>query len=148
MADPVPLVIGNKSIVTEELYDVYNPATEQVNHQSSNADSSHARSAVEAAARALESWRETTPQQRRAVFLKAAEIIDRRSHELADYMVKETAADQGWVKFNLETSKEYLIDCGGRIVTCEGKVPALQNPSRGGFVVKEPYGVVLAMAPW
>lgn len=148
MLDPVPLIIGSKSIVTSELFEVSNPATEQVAHHSSNANASHARAAVEAAAEAFESCKETTPQQRRAVFLRAAEILDKRYQELTEYMVQETAADGGWVKFNLETSKEYLLDCGGRIATCEGKIPALQNPSRGGFVLKEPYGVVLAMAPW
>ncbi|KAL2205683.1 aldehyde dehydrogenase [Sarocladium strictum] len=148
MADPVPLIIGSESVITSELFNVSNPATEQAAHQSSNANAGNAHAAVQAAAKAFESWKETTPQQRRAVFLKAAEILDRRSRELRDYMVQETAADDNWVQFNLETSKEYLIDCGGRIAACEGKIPALQNPSRGGFVLKEPYGVVLAMAPW
>ncbi|KAF4334742.1 aldehyde dehydrogenase [Fusarium beomiforme] len=145
---PVPLVIGKDSIITKTLFDVFNPALEQVSRQSSDADSTHARAAVASASKALETWRETSAQKRRAILFKAAEVIDRRYEELKQYMRQETGADDGWIDFNLATSKECLLDCGGRIITSEGKVTPLQNPSRAGLVVKEPYGVVFAMAPW
>lgn len=144
----VPLVIGGADVHSKDTYDVIGPDTGSVVHQSSNADVSHATDAVLAAAEAAESWAQTTPTQRRAIFLKAESVLEKRAAELKEYMIKETGSDAGWADFNIYLGKECLLDCASRITALEGRIPSPSDPSAGALVVKEPYGVILAMAPW
>ncbi|KAJ4049071.1 hypothetical protein NW756_006286 [Fusarium oxysporum] len=144
----VPLIIGGHPIITESLFDVISPNTKKLIHQSSNAETTHALAAVSAAAKAFETWSQTTPTQKRAIFLKAVEVLDKRTEELKGYMLTETGSDEGWAVFNVHLARECLLDTASRITALEGRVPTLQDPSAGAIVVKEPFGVILAIAPW
>ena len=144
----VPLVIDGKDINPQDTFDVVSPGTGKSLHKCANANVSHAQSAIDAGAKAFESWSQTTPTHRRGIFLKAAEILDRRSAELKEYISTETGCDENWAAFNLFLGKECLLDCASRITGLEGRIPSSNDPSVGALIVKEPFGVVLAMAPW
>ncbi|KAH7152685.1 Aldehyde/histidinol dehydrogenase [Dactylonectria macrodidyma] len=144
----VPLIINGQPVLTDSLFDVISPNTKKLVHQSSNADTKHALAAVDAAAKAFTSWSQTTPTQKRAVFLKAVEVLDKRTEELKGYMLAETGSDEGWAAFNVHLARECLLDTASRITAVEGRIPTLQDPTAGALIVKEPFGVILAIAPW
>ncbi|KAH8656288.1 Aldehyde/histidinol dehydrogenase [Ilyonectria robusta] len=146
--DDVPLVIDGNEVFSDDTFDVVNPSTGAVVHKSSNANVSHAQAAAQAGERAFESWSQMTPAQRRNIFLAAAIIVEKRSPELKEYMMQETGSDEGWAEFNLYLAKECLLDCASRITAIEGRIPSPNDPTTGALIVKEPYGVVLAIAPW
>lgn len=120
----------------------------QIAHKSSNAGVAQALSAVRAAATAFDSWSLTPPGERRQVFLNAGRIIDQRASELKTYMKVETGCDEAWANFNVHAAKGHVLDCAGRIAAVEGSIPTLDDANVGALIVKEPYGVILAMAPW
>ncbi|KAH7141467.1 Aldehyde/histidinol dehydrogenase [Dactylonectria estremocensis] len=144
----VPLIINGQPVLTDSLFDVISPNTKKLVHQSSNADTKHALAAVDAGAKAFASWSQTTPTQKRTVFLKAVEVLDKRTEELKGYMLAETGSDEGWAAFNVHLARECLLDTASRITGVEGRIPTLQDPTAGALIVKEPYGVILAIAPW
>ncbi|KAH6889631.1 aldehyde dehydrogenase domain-containing protein [Thelonectria olida] len=146
--DTVPLLIDGNDVYSDDTFDVVSPGTANTVHKSSNASVTHAQNAIDAAAKAFESWNETTPSERRAILLKAADIVDKRAAEMKEYMIKETGADDAWADVNIHLGKECLLDCAGRISAIEGRVAAPADPTRGALIVKEPYGVILAIAPW
>ncbi|KAJ4204131.1 hypothetical protein NW759_014968 [Fusarium solani] len=146
--DTVPLVIDGIEVFSDDTFDVINPSTGAVVHKSSNAHVSHGHVAAQAGARAFESWSQTTPAHRRNILLAAANIVEKRSSELKEYMMQENGSDEGWAEFNIHLAKECLLDCAGRIAAIEGRIPSPSDPTTAALVVKEPYGVVLAMAPW
>ncbi|EXM18242.1 Aldehyde dehydrogenase, N-terminal [Fusarium oxysporum f. sp. vasinfectum] len=148
VAATVPLIINGQDVITDSLFDIVAPSTKKLLHKSSNADTTHALKAVDAAAKAFESWSQTTPTQKRAIFLKAAEVLDRRGDELREYMMTETGSDYTSSSWNVQLGKECLLDTASRITGVEGSIPTLQDPTAGALIVKEPYGVVLAIAPW
>lgn len=144
----VPFFIGGKEVVSEQTFDVVNPATGKVVHQCSGASSADARAASDAAAAALPAWRDLPPPKRRDIFLKAADVFERRRDELATTMVEELGMPRGWAEFNIGLAREFALDLAGRLVTIEGVIPTTQDPKTGAMVIKEPFGVVLAIAPW
>ncbi|KAL5041196.1 hypothetical protein BDW71DRAFT_213248 [Aspergillus fruticulosus] len=145
---PVPLVMGGKNLQTENMFDVHNPKTGGFLYKRSNCDVDSGLSAVDAAASALESWRDTTSALRRDLFLTAADLMMSPSSELAEYMIQETGAHSTWADFNVHRARECLLDCANRVMSTEGSTPTVANSSQADLVVKEPYGVILAMAPW
>jgi len=148
VAATVPLIINGQDVITDSLFDIVAPSTKKLLHKSSNADTTHALKAVDAAAKAFESWSQTTPTQKRAIFLKAVEVLDRRGDELREYMMTETGSDYTSSSWNVQLGKECLLDTASRITGVEGSIPTLQDPTAGALIVKGPYGVVLAIAPW
>lgn len=144
----VPFLIDGKEVHPSKNFDVVSPATGKTVHKCGAATSAEVQSAVDAAAKAFKTWRNTTPAARRAIFIKAAEIMERRKEELINYMVDETGCPAGWGEFNIKVSKDILTDVAGRIPVLEGAVPATDDPNLGALVLKEPFGVVLAIAPW
>ncbi|CAM1504473.1 Fc.00g020640.m01.CDS01 [Cosmosporella sp. VM-42] len=144
----VPFLINGNEHQSEQHFDVVSPATGEVVHRCSGATVDDAIIAVNAAAEALKSWRKVPPVERRDIFLKAAEVMERRRTELAVYMDDETGCGKGWADFNLDVAIDFIKDVAGRIATIEGSFPTTMSPGTSAIVLPEPYGVVLAIAPW
>jgi acyl-CoA reductase-like NAD-dependent aldehyde dehydrogenase len=144
----VPFFINGEESHPEKQFDVVSPATGKLVHKCGSASPEHVTAAVDAAATAFKSWRKVTPARRRDIFLKAAEIMGNRREELAQYMISETSGARPWVDLNLNIAIDFIKDVAGRIATIEGMVPATSDDALGAMVLKEPYGVVLAIAPW
>jgi acyl-CoA reductase-like NAD-dependent aldehyde dehydrogenase len=141
--------INGKDIVTASTFDVIAPATGKVIHKCVAATPADAVAAVEAAAAAFPAWRATLPAKKRDIFLKAADILDRRAEEVGRYMEDETGATAAWAGgFNVPVTSDGLRDVAGRIATLVGEVPTIANPGRRAMVVREPFGVILGIAPW
>lgn len=144
----VPFFINGEEKTTDKTFDVINPATGKAIHKCSSASEADAQAAVDAAAKALPAWRDLTPNKRRDIFLKAAEVMEKRKDELATNMMEEVGAPRQWADFNLMVAKDFLLDIAGRLVSIQGSIPTTQDPTVGALVVKEPFGVILAIAPW
>lgn len=144
----VPFLINGKDYQSSKAFDLISPSTGDVVHKYHSAELDDATAAVDAAAGAFKAWRRTTPAHRRDVFLKAAEVMQKRREELRQYMIDETGCDAGWADFNLDTTMNHIKDVAGRIATIEGSFPTPASPDTSAIVMQEPYGVVFAVAPW
>lgn len=145
----LPLTINGKDVTTETTFDVNSPSSQKDIWKCSSASQKDVTSAVESAHTAFSSWKRTNPAQRRDIFLKAADNMESRMEELTGYMAEETGGSPDWCGFNLVTSIEMIRDIAGRIAgAVEGIIPWPADPNTSAIVTKEPYGVVLAIAPW
>jgi len=145
----VPLWIDGKEVTTSQNFDVIGPKTSEVLWKSYGASTKEALEAVEAAQKAFKTWKNTKPQAVRKILLKAADIMEERGEELAMYMEEETGAPEALsIKFNVPGTVEMLRDVAGRTVIQSGHIPITGEPGTGSFVFREPYGVILGIAPW
>lgn len=144
----VPFLINGSDHTSERAIDVVSPSSGEVVHRYYSADIKDAKAAVDAAAEAFKSWRKTRPTERRDLFLKAAEIMDRRRDELRKYSMAETGSDAAWADFDINTGISHIKEVAGRIGTIEGAIPSVSDPNTTALVLREPYGVVVAIAPW
>ncbi|KKA26249.1 hypothetical protein TD95_000040 [Thielaviopsis punctulata] len=144
----VPLVINGLPTVSATTFTVTSPETQEPVHQCSIASEVDAVAAVDAAAAAFPAWKATTPAVRRDIFLKTAEVMERRSSEIIAYMMAETGATQAWAGLNVKIAVDMVRDVAGRISGIEGMIPGTASAAVGAMVLKEPLGVILAIAPW
>ncbi|KAK3388858.1 aldehyde dehydrogenase domain-containing protein [Sordaria brevicollis] len=144
----VPFFINGEEVVTPKTFEVTSPATQKVVHKCSSATDAEVQAAVKAADEAFKTWRKSHPNQRRDIFHKAVEIFEKRKEELGNYMMTETGAPRQWADFNIQTAKDLLLDVAGRCNTLEGSFPVVNDPNSGALVLQEPFGVILAVAPW
>lgn len=146
----VPLLINGQEIHTSNSFQVVSPfERECLVWQASSATQTEALAAVHAAREAFLSWSTSKPAFRRDILLRVADILSENSDEYQGYMVQETGASSVFTEFNVKTSCEILRDCAGRISSAlTGTVPCAEDADSHAMVVKEPYGVVLGIAPW
>jgi acyl-CoA reductase-like NAD-dependent aldehyde dehydrogenase len=143
-----PLIISNKPHKTEKTFPVHAPATGELLYHYSSASIADTDAAIASAQAAYPAWKALPPGKKRDIFLKAAEIFVSRREELSKYMVEETGAAPAWAEFNLNLASEILRDVAGRISSIAGSIPQTAQEGVSALVYKEPYGVILAIAPW
>lgn len=145
----VPLLINGKEVVTSATFPVISPSAHEQIWTSSSASLDDVQCAVSAAQAAFKPWAKTKPSARRDIFLKAADIFASRGEEFGRYMQQETGAAEAFsTGFNVPLTAEMMRDVAGRISTVVGCIPTCAAEGTSALVVKEPFGVVLGIAPW
>lgn len=147
-SSPVPLWIAGKEVTTATTFAVTSPSSGEHLWPASSASPKEALQAVDAAHAAFQSWRKTKPADIRKILLKAADVFEARQEELSGYMMQETGALAPFTAFNVHTTVENLRDVAGRAANITGAIPPTGTPGQAALVFKEPYGVVLGIAPW
>lgn len=104
--------------------------------------------AVDAADAAFEAWAALAPFARRAIFLKAADLLDGRGTQVADLMAQEAGGTRPWAFFNVMLAANILREAAAAVTAPRGEVLSAQEPGALGLAVREPLGVVAAFAPW
>ena len=139
------LLINGNMVAGDQTMEVVNPATEEKLADCPRASESQLNDAVAAAKAAFPVWSKTSIDDRKAVILKIADIIEANATELAQLLTEEqgkpleaaTTEVYGMAAFcryftSLDLPVEVLEDSEGR------KVEAHRNP----------LGVVGAIVPW
>lgn len=147
--DMVPLLINGRDHTTEAVFPVVSPGSRDTVWEASSASPADAVAAVHAAENAFASWSVTKPVARRSILLRAADILEGRIEEFKTCMMQETGAQVPFSQFNVVTACEFVRDVAGRISgALSGSAPVCEQDGTYALVVKEPYGVVLGIAPW
>ena len=89
------------------------PLTGEVITEGAAASVEDALDAVESASKAFASWATSGPSARRAVLLKAADIMERRTPEFIEAMMSEVGAAQLWAGFNAFLTAQLFREAAG-----------------------------------
>ncbi|KAJ5444215.1 Vanillin dehydrogenase [Penicillium daleae] len=144
----IPLLINNESVVTDVKFEVHAPATGELSSYCAGASVDDAVHAIESAKAAFPAWSKTKAYDRRDILFKAAEVMIARKEELIAYQQEETGAGRPFSETTFELGVSFIKDFAARISTIEGVVPNVTVDGEGAMVYKEPYGVILSIAPW
>jgi acyl-CoA reductase-like NAD-dependent aldehyde dehydrogenase len=145
----IPLWLDGREVITESTFEVISPNTGKPIYKSSSASVADAEKAIESAAASQEAWAATKPSVRRDVFLRAAEGFLKRRDELYKITQEETGAAESMFDFEFNLAVEGCKNIAGLIpVATRGIVPTPSEDGKSAIVIREPYGVVLSIAPW
>ncbi len=92
--------------------------------------------------------RKTGPTERRALLLKAADILEARTPDFISRATRETGATAGWIGFNVHLAAGMLREAAAMTTQIAGEVIPSDVPGSFAMAVRQPVGVVLAIAPW
>jgi benzaldehyde dehydrogenase (NAD) len=107
-----------------------------------------ARTAVDAAWSAFGEWSRSAPAQRREVLGRAADILASRAEEIAGLVTEETGGVFGWGMFNVSLAAAMLREAAAQAYWLTGEVIPSDVPGKLAMGVRQPAGVVVAIAPW
>lgn len=144
------LLIGGKDVpaasgrTTEDT----NPYTGEVFATVAAAGAEDVTRAVDAADAAFAQWAALAPFARRAIFLRAADLLDTKGEQVAEVMAREAGAIRPWAYFNVALAANILREAAAAITAPRGDVLSAQEEGALGLAIREPLGVVAAFAPW
>jgi acyl-CoA reductase-like NAD-dependent aldehyde dehydrogenase len=107
-----------------------------------------ARRAIEAAAEAFPAWSQTPPAARQALFLRAADILESRRDEIVELLARETGCTFGFGMFQMGFTPGLLRQAASAGYNATGEVIPSDMPGAFAMGIRQPVGVVGAVAPW
>jgi vanillin dehydrogenase len=129
-------------------FDRKDPMTGQVATITAAAGVADVDRVVAAAAKAFEAWSETGPSARRALLLKAADLMESRTNDFIKLMLEETGATAPWAGFNVHLAAGILREAAALTTQMTGEVIPSDKPGILSMAIRQPVGVILGIAPW
>ncbi len=144
------LIIDNKpqAAAEKKTFDRLHPLTGEVVTRAAAASPADALAAVDSASAAFATWSQTGPSERRAIMLKAADVMERRTPDLIASMGSEVGAAPAWAGFNGFLTANLLREAAGLATQIQGETIPTDKPGTLSMTVRTPAGVVFSMAPW
>lgn len=124
------------------------PVTGAVASEAAAASEADVAKIVEAANRAFPAWSETGPGERRALLLKAADLLESRAADFGKAMTEEIGATGPWGGFNVHFAASLLREAAALTTQITGEIIPADKPGVLSMAVRQPAGVVLGIAPW
>ncbi len=129
-------------------FPVQNPLDDALVAEAAAGGAAEAEAAVAAAAAAFPAWATMAPGARQLLFLKAADIVERRHEELVRLMAVEGGASRAFSSFQIRLSAAMLRQAAGWGYLPAGDVLRSDTPGRMAMVTRKPLGVVAGFTPW
>jgi len=104
--------------------------------------------AVDAAAKAFETWQDTTPAERSGMLLKLADRIEQNAEELAQLEADNVGKPIGLARSEVPFMVDNLRFFAGACRCMEGKAAGEYLAGYTSMIRREPVGVVGSIAPW
>ena len=128
---------------------VVNPATEQEYARAAVSGSEDVDRAMNAAATAFDSWRDSTPAERQLAMLKLADAMERRADEFVAVESENTGKPLGFTKSEeLPPAIDQVRFFAGAARVLEGRSAGEYLAGHTSYVRREPIGVVAQVTPW
>ncbi|HEX9864772.1 MAG TPA: aldehyde dehydrogenase family protein [Acidimicrobiia bacterium] len=144
------MYIGGKWVdsTSGETFDDLNPYTGEVYAQVPAGTPEDARQAIDAAKAAFPDWSKSPPGERRAIFLKAADIMERRSDELVKAMMEEVGGTIGISMFQMHFVPGLYRMAASAAYEVKGEIIPADHKDSLFLAMRQPAGVVACFAPF
>ncbi|EST04629.1 Aldehyde dehydrogenase [Kalmanozyma brasiliensis GHG001] len=152
---PLPCIVDNAPFTPSHTYDVQrtdqpSTASRDVTHKVHAISPSDVEKVVASSHAAFPGWRATPVSRRKEIILKACSLLHERVPEYAANTMEETVLSRGMAGFELAVLATGHLQSAAESMTTALKAELLPPGDDGAMkiVKREPYGVVLGIAPW
>jgi 1-pyrroline dehydrogenase len=128
--------------------DIINPADDEVIASVPASDAEDVDRAVEAAATAYESWKNTTPQDRSLLLLKLADRLEERADELGRLESRNAGKPVQVAIDEMTVCVDLLRFFAGAARVMDGLAANEFAAGHTSMIRRDPIGVVASIAPW
>ncbi len=133
---------------TGSTFETINPANESVLANIHAAGIADVDAAVDAAARAFESWRLTPAPLRGELLFKVADLLKSRKEELARLLTQDMGKVLSEARGDVQEAIDMAFYMGGEGRRLLGYTAPVEMPNKFGMAVRDPSGVVGIITPW
>src|ERR1700736_329129 len=144
-----PMYIGGEKIITSAKMTSINPShPKKVIGVFQTATAEHAKQAVEAAAKAFESWKRVPAERRVEILFRSAQIFWERKFEISALICSEVG--KSWVEADADTAEtiDFLEFYGREMLRFAGRHPVTPMKGEKNYLLYIPLGVGVVIPPW
>ncbi|MGJ7505976.1 aldehyde dehydrogenase family protein [Variovorax sp. GT1P44] len=143
-------LIGGEWIDAEggRTFDDLNPFNGDVFARIPASGAADAQRAIDAADKAFPAWAAMGARARQALFLKAADILERRADEVVLLMAQETGAAAPFARFQIQWAVGLLRQAAGYPYLPGGEIVQSDTPGVFAMALRKPLGVIGGISPW
>ena len=132
-----------------EALDLVDPASEKVYATSPISNTADVDQAYQAAAKAFETWGDTTPGERQLALFRIADEMEKRAEEFADLESQDTGKPRtSLVDDEIMLSVDQIRFFAGAARNLEGRSAGEYMKDHTSMIRREPIGVVGQVTPW
>ena len=144
------MYIGGKWVdaKSKETFKDYNPYNGEVFATVPKGKREDTKRAIEAAAAAFPEWSTTSPGVRRKLFLKAADIFEKRQEELVRVLNEESGSTMGISMFQMFFVPGLYREAAAQAYSVTGEIIPADYPGAFFMALRQPAGVVGAFGPF
>lgn len=145
-----PLYIDGKWVEskTTKWIDVHNPATNEVVARVPEATQAEMKSAVDAASRAFQTWRETSISSRVRVIFNYQQLITKHLDEIANVIVEEQGKTFADARGDVFRGLEVVEHCASTATLMMGETVENVSKSMDTYSYRQPLGVCAGITPF
>ncbi|QCR24811.1 aldehyde dehydrogenase [Pontibacter sp. SGAir0037] len=142
--------IGGEWMDGSEDYEIenLNPYDESVLNKFKCASTGDVDRAFHIAKEVGKSWGETNPIERRAIMLKAAEILQQRKEEVIDWLVNEAGSTHLKAGIELQQTYDMIVEAASFPTRMQGLITPSSVPGKENYIYRKPLGVIGIISPW
>ncbi|MFZ7942564.1 gamma-aminobutyraldehyde dehydrogenase [Neobacillus sp. 19] len=134
--------------ITGKYANIVNPATGQVIAEMALCTEADVNLAVEAAEKAFQTWRETTPAERSSVLLKLADVVERNADRFALLESQNVGKPLEYAKGDVKLFVDNIRFFAGAARNLQGLSSGEYLANHTSMIRREPIGVVGSITPW
>jgi aldehyde dehydrogenase (NAD+) len=129
--------------------DDMNPATNTVYARVQNAGKADVERVLASSAKAFETWKGIGPSARERLLLKAADLMEARSKELADVLIDEAGSTLLKAGYETHHTPNFVRSMAGECRRVKGETYVSDYPGvNSSYCIRRPLGVVVSIAPF
>lgn len=129
-------------------FDDMDPFSGEVFARMPASSAADAQRAIAAAHGAFPAWAAMGARARQALFLKAADILERRADEVVLIMAKETGSAAPFSRFQVQWAVGLLRQAAGYPYLPGGEIVPSDTPGVFAMAIRKPLGVIAGISPW
>jgi len=129
-------------------FEVHEPYTGEVFATVAACDQNDAHLAVRAAADAFPAWAALSAEDKATLFLRAADVVEKRRDEIARTLARETGCTIFFANFQQDLVKQELRQAANWVYLPKGEILQSNIPGTYSTAVRRPLGVVASFTPW
>jgi len=142
------MYIDGEWLTSDSQFSVSNPATGEIIGHVVDGDATHAKSAIEAASRALPEWAAQTAYARSAHLYRAHQLMQEQHAQLAELMTREQGKPLKAAMNEVKYAADFLLWFAEEAKRIYGETIPSARADQRFIVQKQPVGVVAAVTPW
>lgn len=143
-------IIGGKKVgaISGKTFNRIDPFTGVVASTAPASGVEDVKAAVAAAQAAFPAWSRTTPAARRALLLKAADIMESKVPQFSELLTTETGGTAPWAGFNTIFAAGILREAASITTQIQGEIIPSNKPGTIALATRQAAGVCVGIAPW
>lgn len=138
----------HRSSSSGTIIDSINPTDGSVFARVHMADKSDIELAIASAYKAQKKWAKTTPREKEAVLLRAADIFDSRHDEIQEILMKESGSTLAKCNFEIGVVSDILRVAAGEARRVNGETFVSNDENVFSYSLRRPVGVIAGISPF